>query len=72
MMVSPGWTDQLMYVFEATELTFGRARPEGPEESAARIEWHSPQRLREVMAAEPALDATMTAAMNGVYGSLFD
>ena len=72
LMVSPGWTDQLMSIYEARDLRFLRRRPEGPEESAATIEWISPERLREVLASEPAIEATMTAALNRVYGTLFD
>ena len=72
LMVSPGWTDQLMSIYEARDLRQLERRPEGPEESAAVIEWLSPERLREVLAREPAIDATMAAALNRVYGTLFD
>ena len=72
LMVSPGWTDQLMSIYEARDLRQLERRPEGPEESAATIEWLSPEKLREVLAGEPAIDATMAAALNRVYGTLFD
>ncbi|MHB8826045.1 MAG: NUDIX domain-containing protein [Acidimicrobiales bacterium] len=72
LMVSPGWTDQLMSIYEARDLRELDRRPEGPEESAATIEWLSPYRLREVLAGEPAIDATMAAALNRVYGTFFD
>ncbi|HET9090123.1 MAG TPA: NUDIX hydrolase [Acidimicrobiales bacterium] len=72
LMVSPGWTDQLMLIYEARDLRELDRRPEGPEESAATTEWLSPERLREVLAGEPAIDATMAAALNRVYGTFFD
>jgi 8-oxo-dGDP phosphatase len=72
LMVSPGWTDQLMSIYEARDLHLVDRRPEGPEESAASIEWLSPARLREALENEPAIDATMAAALNRVYGTLFD
>ena len=72
LMVSPGWTDQLMSIYEARDLRQLERRPEGPEENAAVIEWLSPVALREALAKEPAVDATMAAALNRVYGSLFD
>ncbi len=72
LMVSPGWTDQLMLIYEARDLRQLDRQPEGPEESAATIEWLSPEKLREVLAGEPAIDATMAAALNRVYGTFFD
>jgi 8-oxo-dGDP phosphatase len=72
VMVSPGWTDQLMTIFEARELTMLERAPEGPEESASRIEWLSPAQLREALVSERALDATMSVALNRVFGTLFD
>ena len=72
VMVSPGWTDQLMTIFEARELTMLERAPEGPEETASRVEWLSADQLREALRSEPALDATMAVALNRVFGSLFD
>ncbi len=72
VMVSPGWTDQLMTIFEARDLTVLERAPEGPEESASRVEWLSAEQLREALRQEPALDATMSVALNRVFGTLFD
>lgn len=72
VLVSPGWTDQLMTIFEARDLTMLERAPEGPEESASRIDWLSQDQLREALRREPALDATMTVALNRVFGTLFD
>jgi 8-oxo-dGDP phosphatase len=72
VMVSPGWTDQLMTIFEARDLTMLERAPEGPEESASRVEWLSADQLRDALSSEPELDATMVVALNRVFGTLFD
>ncbi len=71
-MVSPGWSTQMMHIFEAGELTTRERRPAGPEESASSIDWYSPDELRDVLDAEPAIDSTMAVALNLVYGRFFE
>lgn len=71
-MVSPGWTDQVMTIFEARNLTMVERRPEGPEETSASTHWFSPSDLRDRLRAEPAIDATMTIALHRAFGTFFD
>ncbi len=71
-MVSPGWSTQLMHIFEAGTLTMGERRPAGPEEAASTVDWYSPDQLRTVLDAEPAIDSTMAVALNLVYGKFFE
>ncbi len=71
-MNSPGWTDQVMTVFEARDLEVGERDPEGPEETSSSVHWLSPQALRDVLRHEPAIDSTMAVALHRVYGTFFD
>ena len=71
-MVSPGWSTQVMHIFEARVLTIGERRPAGPEESASTVDWYTPEDLRRVLHAEPAIDSTMAVALNQVYGRFFE
>ena len=71
-MTSPGWTDQVMTIFEARDLThLGRA-PAGPEETASSLEWLAPDELRAALADEPAIDCTMMVALHLIVGTFFD
>ena len=71
-MVSPGWSDQLMTIFEARQLTHGARRPMGPEERTSTVQWLSKETLRATLGGEGALDATMVVALHRVFGDLFD
>lgn len=71
-MNSPGWTDQVMTIFEATGLTTLERSPDGPEERASRVQWLSREDLRNAFAQEDALDSTMAVALNRVFGDLFE
>ena len=71
-MTSPGWTDQLMTIFEARDLTETDREPAGPEESASSVQWLSPRDLRAALALEPAIDSTLTVALHLIYGTFFD
>lgn len=71
-MVSPGWSNQLMTIYEARELRLGERSPAGPEEEGSIIRWMSPEELRTVLRSEPAVDSTMAVALNRVFGTFFD
>lgn len=71
-MVASGWSNQVMHIYEAGELTIGDRRPAGPEESASSVDWYTPDELLDVLAAEPAIESTMAVALNLVYGRFFE
>jgi 8-oxo-dGTP pyrophosphatase MutT (NUDIX family) len=71
-MTSPGWSDQLMTIFEARGLTMTARAPAGPEESSASVRWFSRDELRETLRREPAVDNTTVVALGRVFGTYFD
>ncbi len=71
-MVSPGWTDQIMTIFEARGLSGSERAPEGPEETTASIHWFSPEQFRQALREEPAIDSTVTIALHRVFGTFFE
>jgi len=66
--VSPGWTDQVMHIYEARDLTPGRREPDGPEESAAEVVWWGPERVRALLDEGDIVDATMTIGLRHYLG----
>jgi ADP-ribose pyrophosphatase len=71
-MTSPGWTTQVMTIFEARGITMTSREPAGPEETSSSIQWLSLANLREALALEPAIDTTMMVALHLLFGSFFD
>jgi 8-oxo-dGTP pyrophosphatase MutT (NUDIX family) len=71
-MVSPGWCDQVMTIFEARHLTSVARDPAGPEEKASRVLWRSPRELHEMLRGEAMIDYTLAVALHRVYGRFFD
>jgi ADP-ribose pyrophosphatase len=71
-MTSPGWSNQLMTIFQARGLTATSRRPAGPEELSSTVRWFSREDLRETLRREPAIDNTTVVALGGVYGTFFD
>ncbi len=71
-MVSPGWSNQLMAIYEARDLHLVDRSPTSPEEERSVVQWMSPDELRTVLRAEPAIDSTLSVALNRVFGSFFD
>jgi 8-oxo-dGTP pyrophosphatase MutT (NUDIX family) len=71
-MVSPGWCNQVMTIYEARDLTMVGRAPAGPEESASSVLWCSPDDLREMLRAQPLIDYTVAVALHRVYGHLLD
>lgn len=70
--VSPGWTNQVMTVFEARDLTFTQRTPIGPEEQASSVRWLNKEQIKELIFSKEIVDSTLTMAMNRVFGTLFD
>ncbi len=71
-MNSPGWTDQVMVVYEARDLEKRPREPDGPEERLAEVAWFAPEALREVLRDEGAIDSTTTIALLRVVGDVLD
>lgn len=71
-MVSPGWTDQVMIIYEARGLSVGTRSPEGPEESSSEVLWRSADELRAELQAEGVADSTLVLALHRVFGTFFD
>ena len=66
--VSPGWTDQVMHIFEARDLTFVERAPDGPEETAAQISWLSRDQVRDLLDGDQVRDATLTIGLRHFLG----
>lgn len=71
-MNSPGWTNQVMTIYEAREITQLDRLPAGPEESASSVCWLSAEDLRTTLAREEAIDSTTAVALHRVFGTFFD
>lgn len=71
-MNSPGWTDQVMHIFEARGLRQLDRDPEGPEETDASVHWLSPAAFRETLRGLPAIDSTLTIALDRVFGDFLE
>lgn len=70
--VSPGWTNQVMTIFEATDLSLSERAPEGPEETASKVMWMPIGDIKEALSREATIDYTVAVALHCVFGSLFD
>jgi ADP-ribose pyrophosphatase len=71
-MNSPGWTNQVMTIYEARIITLLDREPVGPEETASSIHWLSREELRSTLTGEAAIDSTTAVALHRVFGSFFD
>jgi 8-oxo-dGTP pyrophosphatase MutT (NUDIX family) len=71
-MVSPGWCDQVMTIFEARDVTLADRAPAGPEEAASEVLWRSPDELRAMLRDTELIDYTVAVALHRVYGHFFD
>ncbi len=58
-MVSPGWTDQVMTIYEARALVIGPRHPEGPEEEQSRVAWLTTDEVARLLAGSQPVDATL-------------
>jgi 8-oxo-dGDP phosphatase len=71
-MNSPGWSTQVMVVYEARGITQRERDPAGPEEYSSTIHWLAPQAIRETLRSNGAIDSTTTIALSRLYGTFFD
>jgi len=70
--VSPGWTNQVMTMYEARGITVGERQPQGPEERAMKIVWVPIGELKENLGRESSNDYSLVVALHRVFGTLFD
>jgi ADP-ribose pyrophosphatase len=70
--VSPGWTNQMMAIYEARGITQHDRHPEGPEERSSTVEWVPISKLKETLRKESSNDYTLTVALQRVFGTFFD
>lgn len=70
--MSPGWTNQVMTIYEAHGLTQLDRLPEGPEETSSSVHWLTIAELRELLGGLDAVDATLAIALHRVFGTFFD
>ncbi len=66
--VSPGWTDQVMHIFEARGLTTQRRAPDGPEENAAEVRWLDRGQVSDLLDSGAVIDATLTIGLRHYLG----
>ncbi len=66
--VSPGWTDQVMHIYEARGLTTVGRAPDGPEERAAEVHWLDRDRVRDLLEGGDVTDATLTIGLRHFLG----
>ena len=71
LLVSPGWTNQVMHVFEATGIEETARDPAGPEEAASSVAWVEPNELFALVRSGEPVDATLTVALHRLAGDLF-
>jgi 8-oxo-dGDP phosphatase len=71
-LVSPGWTDQVMHIYEARDVVVGERRPEGPEETSSQVLWLSRDELRAALRDEGVVDSTLALSLHRIYGRFFD
>jgi ADP-ribose pyrophosphatase len=71
-MNSPGWTNQVMTIYEAREITQMERLPAGPEESASSVRWVAVADLATTLANQGAIDSTTAVALHRVFGTFFD
>jgi ADP-ribose pyrophosphatase len=66
--VSPGWTDQVMHIYEARGLTVVGRSPDGPEENAAEVKWLDRNQVRDLLDGGTINDATLTIGLRHYLG----
>lgn len=71
-MNSPGWTSQVMTVYEARSITQRQRSPAGPEEASSTVRWFTVEELRELLRGEDAIDSTTAVALHRVFGTFFE
>jgi ADP-ribose pyrophosphatase len=70
--VSPGWTTQVMTMYEARGITMRERHPAGPEERSMQLIWVPFDKLKETLRGESSNDYSLVVALHRVFGTLFD
>ena len=60
---SPGWTNQVTWVYLANGVQHGESKPEGPEESSAEVLWLSRSQIVDLLETEEVFDGTATIGL---------
>ncbi|HEY1824518.1 MAG TPA: NUDIX hydrolase [Acidimicrobiales bacterium] len=71
-MNSPGWSSQVMWLYEARDLHDTPREPAGAEEGSATLHWYAKDELRTVLRAEDAIDSTTAIALHRLFGTFLD
>jgi ADP-ribose pyrophosphatase len=71
-MNSPGWSTQVMVVYEARGITQSERDPAGPEEFSSTVHWLTPDAIRETLRSSFAIDSTTTIALHRLFGNFLD
>ncbi|HEY5111864.1 MAG TPA: NUDIX hydrolase, partial [Acidimicrobiales bacterium] len=71
-MNSPGWSSQVMTIYEARDLTISERQPAGPEERSSSVVWLSPAKLKATLRSASAIDSTTAIALHRVFGNFLD
>lgn len=71
-MNSPGWSTQVMTVYEARGLTSVERAPAGPEEGSATIHWLAPDAMGAALSDGLAIDSTTAIALGRVFGDFLE
>jgi 8-oxo-dGDP phosphatase len=71
-MNSPGWTTQVMTIYEARSITHHERAPAGPEEASSTVRWVPLDELRQLLWSEDAIDSTTAVALHRVLGTFFE
>jgi ADP-ribose pyrophosphatase len=71
-MNSPGWSSQVMTIYEARDLIKSERHPAGPEERSSSVSWLAPEKLRETLRSASAIDSTTAIALHRVFGTFLD
>lgn len=71
-MNSPGWSTQVMVVYEARGITPSERDPAGPEEYSSTVHWLAPNAIRETLRSSFAIDSTTAIALSRLFGTFLD
>lgn len=67
-MVSPGWTNQVMHLFEASNVELSASSPSGPEEEAMSVHWLDLAEIQELVTGTEILDYSLSMALLRRFG----
>jgi ADP-ribose pyrophosphatase len=70
-MVSPGWTNQVMHLYKAEQVTLSQASPEGPEENSMSVHWLTREDIRDLIRSSDSLDYSLSMGLALSFGTAF-